>query len=840
MASAPIASALGPGEFALIENFRAGDRSLRVRDGYSAFNGGSVVGSGGTTFRGAGVAQILALSNNPLIVVGVQHSTKVKFYATNTGTFGAAFTAASGKYGDTEFTSSVTDLMFVSPIKGGDYTDSNTTVCLQSGFDYPRMYNPIDGTTAVHAPITPPAGTSTLRTIPTWPQNFEVAGASMPTYTNSTAAQFAGASNGTTPANNVRLTTGTGANAVNNGDTVRLTAFATASRSLASCRQLIFICESDDLDFWQNIKIEIAETGPTYATVYDGSSNSYASPVYVPLDGVSNRYAIGFSLDHIVTTSRDAVIEIRFTWAGATRGSGIAASTVDIYAICGSGTVPGGSLHSIAYWNSASRAESPGIVIGQVEPNRIKNLGGTALSDAPETQIPNSPLLYYDYGVQYLNTSTATEVNYVRFYRKDYGETKYYYIGKVEITEYSASSWGFTSATAALAIRSYTDTMQAYLKDNGLDMPDAYTLPLPAGGATLSVNNRTFVAGYKASSSDVRDTLWISDDRHAFRFRKVVKFEGGVPDAGSGTSLTFPGESIQQLAAASTGIFGVDRVYVFTDKSLYAVDGRTSQNLSRASKIADVGTLSPHSVAQYKGQIYFIDADMRVRRLAGGRIDDLSRFLVDDVLQGVPAAYRKLVTGFYWKDRYYLAYTPSGATTNTKVLIWDETLNGGQGGWMRDAVSVGFQQAVVWSQSGVRKMLFCDATAGVKMYQYETSGQTTDAGTAISVAITTGEMHDDRWNSHLIRKIKILADDQANTLTWVRTYKPHGGTGTSTTNLNVSTAQGWLYDTESTASGTPKGAGSQIAMTGTMTGGTRIYSIVAEVEGLSSGAGRST
>lgn len=838
MASFPAPSALGAGEFALIENFRCADRSLYVRDGYSAFNGGSVVGSGGTTFRGCGVAQILSLSNNPLIVVGVQHSTKVKCYATNTGSFGAAFTASSGKYGDTEFTNSATDLLFISPLKGGTSSDSNTSVCIQSGTDSPRVYNPIDGTCAIHTTITPPSSDSALKTAPTWPKNFEVSGASMPTYTNSTAAQFAGASNGTTPNNNVRLTTGTGANAVNNGDTVRLTAFATATRDLSACRQLIFICETDDIDFWNNIKIEIAESGPTYVTVFDGSSASYAAPVYVPLDGVSNRYAIGFSLDHIATASRDAVLEIRFTWAGTTRASGVAAATVDIYAICGSGTAPGGALHGISYWNSASRAESPGLVIPTVEPSKINAVGGTTLSDAPDSRIPNSPLLYYNYTVYYQNTSSAGEVDYLRIYRKDYGEVIYSYVGNDQISSYSGS-WSYVSGTA-LSTRSVTDSLQSYLKDTGLEMPDGYSLPIPKGGATLYANGRTFVAGYRASSSDIRDTLWISDDRHAFRFRKVVRFRDGVPDPSSGTSILFPGESIQQLVSCSTGIFGVDRVYVFTDKSLYAVDGRTSQNLSRASKIADVGTLSPHSVAQYKGQIYFLDSDMRVRRIAGGRFDDLSRFLVDDVLQGIPAAYRKLATGVYWKDRYYLAYTPTGETTNTKVLIWDETLNGGGGGWMQDAVSVGFQQGCIWSQSQVRKFLFCDATAGVKMYTYEVSGQTTDAGSAIPVKLTTGETHDDGWNSHMVRKIKILADDQANTLTWVRTYKPHGGTGTSTTNLDVSTNQSWLYDTEITASGTPKGSSSQIAMTGNMTGGTRIYSIVAEVEGLSSGAGRST
>mgnify|MGYP005608154437 CR=1 FL=1 len=110
------------------------------------------------------------------------------------------------------------------------------------------------------------------------------------------------------------------------------------------------------------------------------------------------------------------------------------------------------------------------------------------------------------------------------------------------------------------------------------------------------------------SSSDISSDVYFSWQDHPFRFRDVLAYNDiGVPDPSSGGRVVVPGEKVRQVHALNGEFIGTGAMMVWTEKSLYRLEGPDAFQLSRPQKALPFGTLSPWSVTMYMGMAVWLD-----------------------------------------------------------------------------------------------------------------------------------------------------------------------------------------------------------------------------------------
>lgn len=598
------------------------------------------------------------------------------------------------------------------------------------------------------------------------------------------------------------------------GDTVTLT-FSSSTMNFSLLKEMHILFSGTYSDIWTQFLIE-AYNGSSYVTIFDPLDATYATPVVVTSG--QDSYLAGFKLKTIASASYS---RLRFTFKGTAQS---ATSTVNIYGIFGSaGTIPGGTQFSVGYMDSASRAEGPAVVCADDGEVPARNFGSPVLATTndSELKIPISPALGYEYQIFDGSYNSIGTPDYKNIYAKLPEGSEFLYL--------SSSS----SLSSATVVTSYIP----YL----LPAPTGLHVPIPVASVMASIGPRLWCGNVRspynaASTSDV----WFSSLDTPFRFKQILEFTNGVPDIKGPATVTLQGEVVQAITPIAGGAVGSEGCYIFTDQNIYQAGGSDSFQLMRPGRKAGFGTNSPNSIAVYAGLIVFMDSERQVRFLDAS-MTPISRDRVEDKLLAIPAAYIGNTAAGIWRDKYYLAYTPSGGTTNTELLVYDIR----RGIWYSDTVATPIVRFNPFLVSGERQNLAYLSTGQQIQYDYPF---TSDLGTNITITLKSRELNNGLWLPIVVKNIGAIVAKTANgtaltgmSLTCKRYTKVSGETPTAATidlddvskrEYGASDNLNWRWDVDSSGNtpATIPDPGASIELTGTVLSGTKIYSIVAEVE----------
>ena len=212
---------------------------------------------------------------------------------------------------------------------------------------------------------------------------------------------------------------------------------------------------------------------------------------------------------------------------------------------------------------------------------------------------------------------------------------------------------------------------------------------------------------------------------------------------------------------------GTSSFFLFTDKSTYSVSGPDGQSLSSPTLLAAVGCSAPGSVSVYQDAIFFLDDNYQIRRFAYGQsqfyfyqnvnsyqlMQPISKRVVDDQTRAIPPSRVVNAVGCAVYDRYYFAYTPPGGSTNTLMLVFDETI----GSFVLDTPTVstatveGMCPTVIGGQKGV----FCQSS-DLQCYEWENPA----SSAPVSVALGSGAMNPGGFGKTFFGRVGVVADVQ--------------------------------------------------------------------------------
>lgn len=592
------------------------------------------------------------------------------------------------------------------------------------------------------------------------------------------------------------------------GDTVKIIFATSVNWSLAKEMHILFGASVPEI--FNGIKIEAGVASASYVTLYDSSSTNYAAPILIPS---GDYYMVGLKLPTVASASYDTIrITYKNNIAPAT------AQYLNIYGIFASyGTISGGTQFSVSQFNSTSRAESPAVVATDLGEPTADLHGGSQITGL---SIPISAALHYEYTLNTVYADASGSPDYRCVYAKLPEGSEFNYVKGDAI---STNSILMTSAIQYL-----------------LPAPTGLHMPIQKGNVTASIGPRYWAGGVANPSAAGASIVWFSSLDSPFRFRQTLEFTNGVPDIKGASTINCQGEVVQAITPIAGGAVGSEGCYIFTDQNIYQAGGSDSFQLMRPGRKAGFGTNSPNSIAVYAGLIVFMDSERQVRFLDAS-MTPISRDRVEDKLLAIPAAYIGNTAAGIWRDKYYLAYTPSGGTTNTELLVYDIR----RGIWYSDTVATPIVRFNPFLVSGERQNLAYLSTGQQIQYDYPF---TSDLGTNITITLKSRELNNGLWLPIVVKNIGAIVAKSANgtaltgmSLTCKRYTKVSGVTPTTATidlddvslrEYGTSDNLNWRWDVDSSGNtpATIPDPGASIELTGTVLSGTKIYSIVAEVE----------
>jgi hypothetical protein len=411
---------------------------------------------------------------------------------------------------------------------------------------------------------------------------------------------------------------------------------------------------------------------------------------------------------------------------------------------------------------------------------------GTANIDTAAPSLPLVDTMVADFHFTLKQPTTAGPIDgglngvpeKVAVYGQLPGQEVYYWLfsGAFYDAGYNAGvrSWSKNSSDLVVDIGLPSSVTQDIFNYNR-EAPSAFHSPIPIAAVSEYLNQRLFAGAIKdATGQYAYGDYYYSWDRNPFRFQQVQEdeFRGGYGQ--------IAGERIMAFRLSASGALGSGRVFMFSDQWLYSMGesgpfsdaGLPASEIGRPVRIGPHGTLSPRAPAVAYGALLWPDQDGQIMRLGNGGIQNISRGQVDDRLDAMVASRKANVSGVFWKDRYYLAYTPSGETTNEKVLVWNERMQA----WESeddDEGATNFELLHVWPTTpGViyaSRLFFFDTVGTLFGYEETTSG-------SVAVRWTTGAYNFKSWTSWYITKAIMAATSQSATGTLSRISSKWGTT----------------------------------------------------------------
>jgi len=460
-------------------------------------------------------------------------------------------------------------------------------------------------------------------------------------------------------------------------------------------------------------------------------------------------------------------------------------ATAVIRAICTGGRVPGFAEYSQTWYCSGSMTESPEVVLKNPVQGATHNemFAGVKTTLPEDFRLPLTDAFFYKVKQQFICPDSdllAAGVDYVRLYRRDPGETVRTYYNQVQTGVYT-SSWAYSSPyTSTARTGSTNDIFAPEDKVYERIAPDAFNEPVPIGQAALWASSRHYVGTYKASSTEPKSVIKVSEQDEPFRFASIPREDLTT----SAYLAQLSGEEVViSFQAVSSSVIGSSVVYCFSNRGMYALDGTLIR------RISSIGALATGAVSENQNRLFWVDQNLSIRR-SSGTIEDLSRLRIDDIL--LAATNTDKLASVFHRDRFYLSY--SGG-----VLVWSDLL----GDWeSRDTPGVQPVQFLPWRVSNTAKLYFVGS--GGSLYEYESG--TTDAGSQIAFLMQTPDMHGRNWNRATIEKPSVVCSDvDSETLTVTFTASKPAGTQVGTLSLDAGGSETITWREAKRSTGGPMG-----------------------------------
>lgn len=789
---------LKAGQFQVASNVRDGNGVAKIRGGMSAALG-TILASG--EYRGSFQANI---SGTRYVFVAVYDQTRTRlYYSSSTLATWTELTASSGPFGNTRLTGNAMVSFVVTPnIMAAPDGTGNQRIMFTDGtgavrevvFSPPQggLTGPLVASIASIAPMS--VGDLPVRVLTAEFSFLNLQGTPSFTTPDNTKVDFA--STGSAPNKQARLTlkaVGIAAGTTNANASVTVGSGSSVAVTTGG-RQLLLGIDTSYQMLWDKIKVECASN-----VLWDPSSPSTSShPIPIPLDS-SNKTLWVFQYPQV--TAAGAISgELKFTWVGAANEAPSADVTADIFLVAMTYGTDAHADWSIAATlaNTTTLIESPGVIYSQYATQRISDLGGPILNGL---KLPRSPILKAMFYAKIKNPSITERdagVDAVNFYYKPPGAKRYRYWDQRTISSVSGSTWTLDASSSAYQIR---DLRAAPFSDfyslPEIYLPDAYHIPPPASKCLLFANDRLFAGGASGSKSN----LFISEYRNPYRMRSFTAYEQGQVDADAPITTSVGPGTFQAIVPMASSTLGADTIFLFLDDGVFVTGGNISSQLQQVSRVSEFGTISPDSIRVLNGQVFYLDTEMQLRVMRGGRIDSITKDLVDDLLAAIPTARRDNVTSAVFGDRYYIFFSESGGTTNTIGLVYESIA----GTWVKDVPPKTIEGLMSWNNgTGKRLIAFALDSTTLKAYEYDLDSQSQDLGTTnITATLTTREIttpDSEKWFVFL--RNGILCDDiTSGTASYTRSYKPIGASGTSSTSVDVSSGKALRYDGEQSITG---------------------------------------
>lgn len=622
----------------------------------------------------------------------------------------------------------------------------------------------------------------------------------------------------------------------------------------------------------------------TWTTIYDPTSsnvNINKLPALTPVDSGNNRYLLAFPLQAITTLANRTTHHFRFTRTSTTAPSGAITIYVLAAGSCGAGAgYPYGTEWSIVYSDRYTFAESAPLVQGQTQMDYLSAIGGPRGPDASLTSpivLPRDTSVFYDYrllvknsdfnaGAQFTGGLLGQPSHVDIYFRNPATETTAYYFSSYEMwaPTTSGSDHVWANAAGSLAVLtlkseianiasaygfgygSFT-TIDYFQRDPGIPVPSDFNLSMPCGAVLAGANGRFFVANTKTSSLYSRGECKFSDLNFFGRFRSV----SNVDDAASGGRFVREGETIQSIVASSAAAQGASTIYVISNQSLAALgtsggstfigSGFNGTDLETVWRISDDGTNYPYSVCQINSVICWVNNQGHIIRMEDGQPVNISLGSVTnsqgtttggvlDVIADIPASRRGNVIGVTARGRFYFFMTPTGATVNSRCVIWNEL----DKRWESIDTLTNCQRATRAYDSalaGVGQRVVYHGSDGIS-YGYE-EGSSTVALRIVTRGFRAEEVtQSGRGASYSIKEVELACDADAGHSFTVDFYKNMGSSSTQWSFLlDQQTADEWLVQNRVVSGSTATGWIGYFDVASTITGGTRITHLMAYADG---------
>lgn len=820
---------LPPGYCSALSNWRLKGGALEVRGGMTASLGTILASS---SFRGKWEG---FLWGSYTVVVAVYDATRTRvLYSTDCITF-TELTASSGAFGNTRLTGNAPVSFAVVPDPFSLPTDLQTERLLFT-----------DGTGAVREAVKNAAYEKGGLTFPVvctltdiapplvadYPVRVEIlefsfltiGTSSGPTFSNPDTGDMDLAMSGSTPNQVMRLTIATSVDITDETMVAVSSGSSVAADSVAS-RQFIIGVNTAYTMLWDKLKVELGSV-----VLWDPTApQTYAKPFSVPLDADNNVLWV-FQYPPVIA-SGTITGNLIFTWVAATNEAPTASTTADIFLIGLTYASPGYADWSIGITscNLTSNAESPGMIYKEYVTQRLSDYGAPIMKGLRMRRDPRLKALYKAKIKNVVTAEKDAGVDAVRFYYRRQGETRYRYLNYFELNTVSVATWSYGSGTTGELRGEVTvGPTSHYYSLPEVYMPDAYCITVPTSKCLAFANDRLLAGGASGSTRN----LYVSEYRNAFRMRSFTARQNGVPDADAPLTLTVGNGVFQAIVPMSSSLLGSDTIFVFMSDGILVTGGQTSGQLQQIARVSKFGTISPFSIAELNGKIFYLDTEMQVRVLEGGSPYSITRNRVSNQTRAIPTARRAYAVGAVHNDLYYLFFTEAAGSANTLGLVWDDELRE----WVNDVPPKPIEGLLSWNTGTGKRLIAVGLdTADLKAYEYDLLTQSQDLdSTNITCGLTLPDIHSEDGKGIHIERVALTMDDVASgTGTITRTYKTDTSTGVSSINLDAATGyeQTARYDAAQTISGgLGYGVSARLNISLAATAGKRLYKVAAEVE----------
>lgn len=624
--------------------------------------------------------------------------------------------------------------------------------------------------------------------------------------------------------------------------------------------------------------IEVGSTATaTYASVtdwtmiYDPTSsdasirNSVVRPT-VDLDPSNKRFVFW------INTPISGAIWIRFT----NRAVNATNFSMYILNVCVLGYCPGGTTFGVSNENYFAYTESPGVVCPALSPEKLNNLGGPTLvnlgasTTSPPSIVEDTRCNYLFnillwnpyYGTATTTGSLGTNPTGYCLYVKLASQQQYYFGGRYTLVTPATSggnpAWTATNSSNYTVTATIGDGSSQPIVDllPNRELPSPYNYVTPKARSCHFANGRLFLGNLSTTSvGDVAVSgAW------PFRFQDIPIGQSGQNEPQLGSVVNVGPNAVMGFATTGANFEGASNVYCLTTESIYKIGlplgsalasginsgGGAIGVFQQPVKVGFYGTLSPKSIIEDRGILYWLDRHGKFVRMTGEGVEDISYFTVADRFRNIPAGYVNRVTCSFKEDRIYVGYTPTGATTHTKCLVFNTRASL----WESDDVpgdsSIKYDYLVRvrdTSQTGSGVRVFAGTASGGAVWEIDSGSS--DNSTVPTFTLTTGEIITpfDSWM--LVAEAYVECDKASGySLTVTRTYYPSGQTAPSTTlslvdSANASWARISNYDTfQGTGTNARSGKGATVSLSGQVPCGTVFREIRLRLVDTSSSIGR--